>query len=196
MTGLYLSFIAYACATTFMPGPNNILMLTQASRHGVKAVRPLLLGIWSGLFTVMMIAGLFCNALGSFVPRIVPYVKYIGAAYILYLAWKTLRRGGVAESNGSDDVPLTYANGFALQFLNVKVIMLGLASYPGYFMPMGNSVLIVVLFAATMTVCCGMGNLIWTFLGGFLTPLYNRYYKVINVVMALLLVWCAVKIIM
>ena len=41
----YLSFIAYACATTFLPGPNNILMMTQASRYGVKKLWLLLFGI-------------------------------------------------------------------------------------------------------------------------------------------------------
>ena len=194
-TDLYLSFIAYACATTFMPGPNNILLLTQASRYGLRRVRPLLVGIWSGLLVVMLLAGLFLNALGSFVPKIVPYVKYVGAAYILYLAWKTFRRGGVGSGSDSKDVPLTFTNGFLLQFLNVKVIMLGLASYPGYFLPMGTSFPIVLLFAVTMTACCGTGNLIWTVLGGFLTPVYNRFYKIINAVMALMLVWCAVKII-
>lgn len=192
---LYFSFITYACATTFLPGPNNILMMTQASRYGVKRLWPLLFGIWSGLVCVMLLAGGFCNALGTFVPKVAGYFKFVGAAYILYLAWKTLRRGGLDQNSAAKDVPLKFWNGFLLQFLNVKVIMLGLASYPGYFLPMGNSIGIVVLFAVTMTVCCGLGNLIWTFLGSILTPFYNRFYKVINLVMALLLVWCAWKIV-
>ena len=192
---LYLSFIAYACAATFMPGPNNILLLTQAGRYGVKRVRPLLLGIWSGLLTVMLLAGAFCNALGSFIPKIVPFFRFVGAAYILYLAWKTWKRGGVNDQAGAGDMPLTFFNGFMLQFLNIKVIMLGLASYPGYFLPMGHSIGIVILFAVTMTVCCGTGNLIWTFLGSVLKPVYNKYYRVVNTLMALLLVWCAWKIV-
>ncbi len=192
---LYLSFIAYACATTFMPGPNNILLLTQAGRFGVRPLRPLLLGIWSGLLVVMLLAGSFLGVLGNYVPKIVPVFKYAGAAYILYLAWKTFRRGKIGSADSKEDVPLTYLNGFALQFLNIKVLMLGLASYPGYFQPMGGGFLITLLFAVTMTVCCGIGNLIWTFLGSILTPVYNRYYRPVNTVMALLLVWCAYKII-
>ena len=64
-TDLYLSFIAYACATTFLPGPNNVLLLSQAGRYGIRKVRPLLFGIWCGLLTVMLIAGFFLNALGG-----------------------------------------------------------------------------------------------------------------------------------
>ena len=44
-----------------------------------------------------------------------------------------------------------------------------------------------------MTACCGTGNLIWVVLGSLLFRFYNRHYRVINAFMALLLVWCAVK---
>ena len=42
-----------ACATTFTPGPNNILLLSSTSTFGFRRCRPLLLGIWAGLITVM-----------------------------------------------------------------------------------------------------------------------------------------------
>ena len=37
---LYLSFIAYACATTFLPGPNNVLLLAAAGQYGLKKCLP------------------------------------------------------------------------------------------------------------------------------------------------------------
>ena len=46
-----------------------------------------------------------------------------------------------------------------------------------------------------MTLCAGTGNLIWATLGSLLFPLYKKYAKAINAVMALLLVWCAWKIV-
>jgi len=192
-TDLYLSFIAYACAATFLPGPNNILMFSQASRHGARRVFPLLTGIWTGLLTVMLLAGTFSSVLGTLVPKITPVFRFVGAAYILYLAWKTFRARPVS-TQGREDVPLRFANGFLLQFLNIKVIMLGLAAYPVYFLPMGAGLGFVLLFAVTMTACCGTGNLIWTFLGSVLCPLYNRHCRIVNTVMALLLVWCALKV--
>ncbi|MCD8346396.1 MAG: LysE family transporter [Lachnospiraceae bacterium] len=191
----YLSFAAYACATTVLPGPNNVLLLAAAGQFGFRRCIKLLLGIWSGLVTVMLIAGGFCSALGTLIPSIAPVFKYVGAAYILFLAYKTFRCSPIKTEGQDVERPLTYWNGFLLQFLNVKVIMLGLASYPGYFLPYGHSVWLVVLFALTMTACCGLGNLIWAAAGSLLCPLYNRHYKVVNGVMALLLVYCAAKII-
>ena len=40
----------------------------------------------------MLICGFGCAALGELVPQIVPVAKYIGAAYVLYLAYKTFTR--------------------------------------------------------------------------------------------------------
>lgn len=210
---LYLSFISYACATTFLPGPNNVLLMAVAGQFGIRSCRKLLLGIWTGLIVVMLLAGSFCAALSTFVPRIVPWFRFVGVAYILYLAWKTFRvkpkEDAIADQKDSDtaaagrqktaapETPPGYGSGFLLQFLNIKVIMLGLAAYPAYFLAegaAGSSAQRILLFAVSMTVCCGTGNLIWTFLGGLLKPLYDRHCRIVNTVMALLLVWCAVKI--
>ncbi len=206
--GAYLSFIAYACAATFLPGPNNVLLLSAAGQFGFKKCLKLLFGIWTGLVTVMILDGIFCTLLGSFIPTIAPFFKYFGAAYILYLAWKTFRRRPArdaassetpAEENGDsgerEETPLTFLHGFLLQFLNVKVIMLGLAAYPGFFLPYGTSVLLILLFAVTMTACCGGGNLLWALAGSLIYPFYNKHYRLINTVMALLLCWCAGKVV-
>ena len=192
---IYFAFITYACATTFLPGPNNVLLLTAAGQFGFKKCLPLMTGIWTGLVTVMLIAGGFCNVLGRIIPQIATVFKFVGAAYILYLAYKTAIRKPVSADGQAAEKPLTFINGFLLQFLNVKVIMLGLASYPGYFMAADQTPLLVILFAVTMTICCGTGNLIWATLGSLICPIYNKCYRWINLIMAVLLIWCAWKIV-
>ena len=193
MGAVYASLAAYAAATTFSPGPNNILMLSSTSTHGFKRCMPLLLGVWSGLITVMLICGFACGILGELVPQIVPVAKYIGAAYVLYLAYKTLVRktGSAGDAEGE---PLGYTNGFLLQFLNVKILMLGVAAYSGYILPHGFHPSSSVIFALIMAGCAATGNLIWSTIGTALFPLYRRFDRVINVVMAALLVWCAWRI--
>lgn len=191
---VFLELAAYACATTFSPGPNNILLLSSTSQFGFRKCWPLISGIWLGLITVMLICGFGCAGLGSLVPQIVPVAKYVGAAYILYLAYKTLLRKTVS-ADGVESRPLTLLNGFLLQFLNVKILMLGIAAYSGYILPYGFHPAATVLFAVIMAGCAATGNLIWSTLGTLLYPLYNRFYRIINIIMALLLVWCAWKII-
>ena len=193
MTAVFLELALSACATTFTPGPNNILLLSSTSTFGFRRCRPLIFGIWTGLLTVMLICGFGCAALGGLLPQVVPVAKYVGAAYVLYLAYKTLTRS--AGSGSTEAKPLTYVNGFLLQFLNIKILMLGVAFYSGYILPHGFHVGYVLVFAAIMTLCAGTGNLIWATLGSALFPLYKRYCRIVNAVMAALLVWCAWKIV-
>ena len=56
MTAVYLQLAAYACATTFSPGPNNILLFSSTSRYGIRKCWPLIFGIWAGLITVMPVS--------------------------------------------------------------------------------------------------------------------------------------------
>ena len=108
---VFMELAVSACATTFTPGPNNILLLSSTSTFGFRKCRPLLLGIWAGLLTVMLICGFGCAALGELVPQIVPVAKYVGAVYVLYLAYKTfIRKTGSGAADASR--PLTCGNGF------------------------------------------------------------------------------------
>lgn len=192
----YFSFLAYGVATMVLPGPNNVLLLSAAGQFGFRKCLRLMCGIWTGLLAIQLLAGTFCTVLGVLVPKVAPYFKFVGAAYILYLAWMTFRRKPVDPKTGEGSRPLTFLNGFALQFLNVKVIMLGLAAFSGYFQPCGRSVGLVLLFGVSMAACCGTGNLLWAIAGSLICPIYNRYYRTINTFMAILLVYCAGKILM
>ena len=131
MTAVYLELAAYACATTFSPGPNNILLLSSTSRFGFRKCLPLIFGIWGGLVAIMLLCGFCCAWLGELVPQIVPIAKYVGAAYILYLAYRTFMRSPGSSDTDKASKPLTCVNGFLLQFLNVKILMLGIAAYSG-----------------------------------------------------------------
>ena len=71
---VFLELAAYACATTFSPGPNNILLLSCTSKFGFRKCLPLIFGIWTGLLSVMLICGFGCacgsgRAPGFFPPR-------------------------------------------------------------------------------------------------------------------------------
>ena len=194
---IFLSLVTYACATTFSPGPNNVLLLSSTGRYGFRRCFPLMRGIWTGLITVMLLCGFFCSILSELIPSIERYARFVGAAYILWLGYKTLvRSGNIADSGDTKekDKPLSFLNGFFLQFFNVKILMLGIAAYCSFILPNGVSIISTLIFAVTMAVCAGTGNLIWATVGSLLLPIYQKFYRVFNVIMALLLFWCVYKI--
>ena len=110
-----------ACLTVWSPGPNNIMLLSTASKYGIKKNLKFMLGIWTGSLTLMILCGVFCSALASLTPGIQPAMKYVGATYLIYLAYKTLRRLPPQESS-SEKEP-SYIMGIFLQLVNVKIIV-------------------------------------------------------------------------
>lgn len=218
-SSVFLALVAYACATTFSPGPNNVLLLSSTGQYGFKKCLPLMRGIWTGLITVMLICGFGCKLLGDLIPSIERYARFVGAAYILWLGYKTLTRRAASGSGSSNDEtaalstpaqpsghtsamqspqneqkPLNFVNGFLLQFLNVKILMLGVAAYCSFVLPYGTEIPATLIFAVTMAACAATGNLIWATVGSLLFPVYNKHYRIFNVIMALLLLWCVYKI--
>ena len=168
-------------------------MLAISSKSGFRRCLPTMAGIWTGSLSIMMLCGLFCNGLMTVIPGIRPVMKYVGAAYILYLAWKTLLRKPVGE--GEDRQP-GYFQALLLQYLNVKIIIYGITAYTGFILPYESRIPVLLMLAVVLMSAGAAGNVLWAAAGSMLKPFYDRNYRGINVVMALLLVWCAARIIL
>lgn len=190
---VFIEMTISACVTVWSPGPNNILLLSTASKYGLKKNLKLLLGIWTGSLSLMCLCGIFCSILSSIIPGIAPIMKYVGAAYILYLAWQTLNRRPPTE-NTKEKEP-SYLMGLLLQLLNVKIIIYGLTMFSSFILPHETRIPVLFLFAVYLMILGGIGNLIWACAGNILKRFYTAHYKFMNLIMALLLLWCSLRII-
>ena len=152
MTAVYLQLAAYACATTFSPGPNNILLFSSTSRYGIRKGWPLIFGIWAGLITVMLLCGFGCAWLGELVPQIVPVAKYVGAAYLIWIGLQALRCGPATRAAVVRVAPQTdaaapaprlsarqrlhfFRQGFLTNALNPKAVLIFLTFLPQFMDP-------------------------------------------------------------
>lgn len=190
---IFLTMTISAALTVWSPGPNNILLLSTASTYGIKKNLKLMLGIWTGSLTLMCLCGLFCSTLGRIIPGIQPVMKYVGAAYILYLAWQTWKRRPPSDSVTEKEP--SYLMGLLLQLLNVKIIVYGLTMFSSYILPYENQVSVLFFFAVYLMFLGAVGNLIWAFAGNILKRFYTSHYRLMNGIMSLLLIWCALRII-
>lgn len=92
----FVTLIPYVFITTFTPGPNNISCAASAARWGMSRTWGYLLGIGSGFFVILLLSGAFSGALIRVLPWLQGYMRWVGAAYILWLAW------GIAMSEGQE----------------------------------------------------------------------------------------------
>ena len=81
-----VNFFIYSVINAFTPGPGNILALNTVTNYGYKKGRPLFGGIFAGYYVVQMICAIFVFGVSTFLPDVLGIMKYIGAAYILWLA--------------------------------------------------------------------------------------------------------------
>ena len=90
------SFLIYCYITAIMPGPANLCSLSTALRYG----KTVALRQWRGLAVGFLIDSLaavaLCRLIGGVLGEYVRWLSWIGAAYILWLAWRLLRASGTA----------------------------------------------------------------------------------------------------
>ena len=136
-----VGFALYVFASAFTPGPNNILSMSAAGRYGIARAWRVLVGVFAGFIIVMLLCALFSVALASLVPKIMPFMEWAGAAYILWLAWKTWRSSDAAD--GESDVDCGFWAGFVLEFVNVKIMLYGVTALTSFVMPAFDSTAVV-----------------------------------------------------
>jgi threonine/homoserine/homoserine lactone efflux protein len=129
-------FIVSGLLLNIMPGPDSLLIMTRSATQGARAGCTAALGIGTGTFVHVFAAALGLSAILATSATAFTVVKYIGAAYILYMAIGLLRskpRGAAAQVAVA---PLPYwkifAQGFLTNVLNPKVAIFFLAFVPQF----------------------------------------------------------------
>lgn len=186
-----MSLASYSFITTYTPGPNPIMAMSNASSYGFKKTIPFLLGIFPGFFIVLLLCVSSSSIINTILPRVSIVMKFLGAGYMLYLAWKSLNRKGLDEVKTSG---LGFKDGFLLQFINVKTFFYGLAgtTYVIDYLNNPKNIFIVTLVLATIPMTSYIS---WAALGTIFKKYFNKYEKQANIIIALLLVYAAYKII-
>ncbi|MFA5516892.1 MAG: LysE family translocator [Desulfuromonadales bacterium] len=135
-TTLFL-FLSASVALTLAPGPDNIFVLTQGVARGRKPAIVTALGMCSGISVHTL--GAACGISAVFYSSAVAFnlVKYAGAAYLLFLAYKTMRDRSSINLPAADGrtAAALFKRGFIMNVLNPKVAMFFLAFLPQFVTP-------------------------------------------------------------
>jgi len=190
--------IFYVVLNTITPGPNNLMCMYLAAANGLRGARKFMVGSMGTFIIKTFLCGVLNLALAAMIPALIPYLKWLGAAYMLYLAYtmlkKGFRQGGSAKTDTGGES--TYRSGVLLQVLNMKSWVMGLSVYSIYVIPytadFGSILLTTAICGALMTT----SSLMWALFGKAAQRVYERYIKAFSVVMALSLVYCAVMAVM
>ena len=181
------NFLVYCLINAFTPGPGNILALNTATNYGWHRGKPLFLGIFAGYYVVQVLCAIFVYGVSTLLPSVVGVLKYVGAAYILWLAFH-IALSKPAEEEMAESASFT--RGFLLQFVNVKIYLFGVTALTGYIVDY-SSTLHVLLFSEIVIATIGtIATSVWISMGVLIQKVYLKHYRAINIVLALTLLEC------
>ena len=131
-------FLTSSILLALAPGPDNLFVLAQSAQHGRKAGLIVTLGLCTGVLghtaaITFGVAAIFQTPVMAFT-----LLKYIGAAYLIYLAWMSFRASGKAGA-GKKVEQLSfrklYLRGVIMNVTNPKVSIFFLAFLPQFVDP-------------------------------------------------------------
>lgn len=194
---MWFSFFVYSVLTALLPGPNNILALNSSMKFGYRQCKSLLFGVYAGFSFVIFLSALFSEIILHRFTDILLYLKYVGALYLLYLAWAVWRSKAIdVTAMPKEEQPATnrradFWKGFMLQLVNVKIIIYGITAFSSFIYPQLDTLAATLFFAVFLSfVGCG-ATWLWAIAGQKLAHFLNQHERLVNTLMALLLVYCA-----
>ncbi|MCT8977081.1 LysE family transporter [Clostridium sp. CX1] len=186
------AFLSYVLIANFSPGPNSIISMSNASRYGFKKSLIFNVGIFFGVLIVTALSSVFSMALYTFIPSIKPIMACIGAAYMLWLSWKTFTSKPLSEDK-PEKATNTFLFGLLLQFINPNVILYSVTTISTFVIPHYNSISMLAIFCVILASAGFIATSCWTLFGSLFQKFLSKNSKVVNTVMSLLLVYCAVS---
>ncbi len=183
------SFLIYCFVGGITPGPANLCSLGAALRYGRGPALRQWRGLFCGFFLDAMGAVALTWLLGAALDEYVGMLSWVGAAYLLWMAWHMLCPG--AGGPDRDPAAPSFLTGLLVNLTNVKVIIFCITALAGYVLPYNPSLWALLPVGLFLPFTGPLCNLVWLFAGASLQTLFANHRRTVDIVMALSLALCA-----
>jgi threonine/homoserine/homoserine lactone efflux protein len=156
--------VLFATAMCLTPGPNVVMVTASAANFGFRRAIPHILGITLGFGVIVVTAGLGLAGLLQAEPRLHRLLKYAGAAYLLYLAWR-IARADAAKAGSRRAKPITLVEAALFQWINPKGWVTALGAVAAYTTGGGAGLLQTAVIASVLAGACFASVVIWAGFG-------------------------------
>ena len=194
---LILAISSYYFVMFATPGPNNSILTASGIKFGFFRTVPNIFGIPFGHALQLTLVILGLGKLFEHFPVILSFLKYLGAAYLLYLSWKIF--GSLKVSGTNEKVsPLKFYEAVLFQFVNPKAWVICVTAVALFF-PYEENYIVGIFFMVFMAVAICFPSISMWALGGSIIRHYLKNTKikiVVELVLAILLVGTAITIMM
>jgi cysteine/O-acetylserine efflux protein len=193
LTLALLPLLSYVLISTFTPGPSNLSSSSLGVLYGLRRTLRYQAGLAVGVLLMMLAGALVSASLLRGLSALEPLLRYVGAAYILYLAYGILR----ASYNFAEQAqrPLGFGHGLVLNLSNPKLVVYAFTLFSTFLAPIARrpgQVLLAALLLAAVSACATMA---WALFGAGIKQRLKdpRVTRRVNAALALLLVYAAAE---
>ena len=188
------SFLLYCYVGAITPGPANLCSLSTALRYGKGPALRQWRGLFTGFFLVSMASVLITYFLGTMLNQYVGLLSWVGAAYLLWMAWHTLRSSSGPE--GSAPEAPGFWSGLLVNLTNVKGMSFCLMALASFGLPHAKSFWPLLAAGLFLPFTGPLANLVWLFAGAALQKLFANHRKAVDIGCAAALALCAVSLVL
>ena len=172
----FTALLVLATAMSFSPGPNTTLASALGANHGLRRAMPFVCAVPVGWGVMLGLCALGLGALLLAVPLLAWAVKLLGVAYLLWLAAKLIGvrfqfpgNTKLMDSRVSISPPaVTFWQGAALQFVNIKAWLLAVAIVSGWIVGRGDAAVRFAIVLPVMLFYAFVSNLTYAMVGSLL----------------------------
>ncbi len=159
------SLIVFAASQIGTPGPANMAMLTTGAAHGFRAALPFMMGVLLGKQLIIWPIGFGLMQLALIMPLFFSTLKYVSAAYIIWLAWRV---ANLRLKPGSTDSVPGFLAGLVVHPLNPKAWALITASFTNFVHPETSALQATATVAVVLFLIQAVFHPLWTYGGEYI----------------------------
>jgi threonine/homoserine/homoserine lactone efflux protein len=163
----FTALLLLGTAMSFSPGPNTTLSTALAANHGLRRALRFVCAVPIGWGLLLTVCAAGVGGLILAVPALRVAVKVLGVGYLLWLAYKLSRSGSLAQADSSR-LNVTFWQGAALQFVNIKAWMLAISLVAGWVAGRADALERFAVVLPTMMLFAFVSNLAYATVGALL----------------------------
>ena len=188
--------LTFAMTAAITPGPNNIILSTNAVNYGFKATIPLILGVFFGFLSVLTLCLLGIGEIYENYPNFKNFIKIVATIFLTYLAYKIFISTEFSDNNNKRR--FTFRDIYFFQLINPKAVSVSMSSSAIFIQNKFSYFEEFILIFICFIISTSTSAVVWAAIGNSFRKYLNDKRKIIyfNRIMALLLMGCVFYIIL
>ena len=118
--------LTFAMTAAITPGPNNIILSTNAVNYGFKETIPLMMGVFFGFLSVLTLCLLGIGELYKSFPAIAMIVKIVATCFLVYLSFRIFTSSSFSDEKNSKK--FSFKDIYFFQIINPKAVRVSMSS--------------------------------------------------------------------